>query len=72
MTNLLHLNKRPEISTPRDPVHLTHGGFNTSTGQFTGLPEEWQQLLQGNIDDHDDGVSVWEHLLRPPQSRREK
>jgi p21-activated kinase 1 len=38
--------KRPEISTPYDPVHLTHVGFNSSTGEFTGLPKEWQQLLQ--------------------------
>ncbi|KXN87390.1 Serine/threonine-protein kinase SMU1 [Leucoagaricus sp. SymC.cos] len=37
---------RPEISTPYDPVHLTHVGFNSSTGEFTGLPKEWQQLLQ--------------------------
>ena len=40
--------KRPEISTPYDPVHLTHVGFNSSTGEFTGLPKEWQQLLQEN------------------------
>lgn len=38
--------KRPEISTPYDPVHLTHVGFNAHTGEFTGLPREWQQLLQ--------------------------
>ncbi|KDQ11938.1 hypothetical protein BOTBODRAFT_96695, partial [Botryobasidium botryosum FD-172 SS1] len=38
--------KKPEISTPYDPVHLTHVGFNSSTGEFTGLPKEWQQLLQ--------------------------
>ena len=43
---LLGSNKRVEISTPYDPVHLTHVGFNTSTGEFTGLPKEWQQLLQ--------------------------
>lgn len=42
----LHAPKKPEISTPYDPVHLTHVGFNSSTGEFTGLPKEWQQLLQ--------------------------
>jgi p21-activated kinase 1 len=26
---------RPEISTPYDPVHLTHVGFNYHTGEFT-------------------------------------
>ena len=46
MTDFLNSNRRPEISTPYDPVHLTHVGFNSSTGEFTGLPKEWQQLLQ--------------------------
>lgn len=46
MSDLLNTSKRPEISTPYDPVHLTHVGFNSSTGEFTGLPKEWQQLLQ--------------------------
>jgi hypothetical protein len=39
MTDFLNSNKRPEISTPYDPVHLTHVGFNFSTGEFTGLPK---------------------------------
>ena len=51
MSDFLNSNKRPEISTPYDPVHLTHVGFNSSTGEFTGLPKEWQQLLQ------DSGIS---------------
>ncbi|KAG8863044.1 signal transducing kinase of the PAK [Serendipita sp. 405] len=38
--------KKPEISIPYDPVHLMHVGFNSSTGEFTGMPKEWQQLLQ--------------------------
>lgn len=46
MSEFLNNTKRPEISTPYDPVHLTHVGFNSSTGEFTGLPKEWQQLLQ--------------------------
>ncbi|KAI6113075.1 STE/STE20/PAKA protein kinase [Pisolithus sp. B1] len=46
MSEFLNTSKRPEISTPYDPVHLTHVGFNSSTGEFTGLPKEWQQLLQ--------------------------
>ncbi|KAI8996524.1 Pkinase-domain-containing protein [Trametes punicea] len=46
VSDFLNSSKRPEISTPYDPVHLTHVGFNTSTGEFTGLPKEWQQLLQ--------------------------
>lgn len=46
MSEFLNQSKRIEISTPYDPVHLTHVGFNSSTGEFTGLPKEWQQLLQ--------------------------
>jgi hypothetical protein len=37
-----------EISTPDDPVHLTHVRFNTSAEEFTGLTEELQQILQGS------------------------
>ncbi|KIM83293.1 hypothetical protein PILCRDRAFT_69655, partial [Piloderma croceum F 1598] len=39
-------SKRLDISTPYDPVSLTHVGFNSSLGEFTGLPNEWQQVLQ--------------------------
>ena len=56
---LLGSNKRMEISTPYDPVHLTHVGFNTSTGEFTGLPKEWQQLLQ------ESGISRTEQEKNP-------
>jgi p21-activated kinase 1 len=27
-------------------MHLTHVVFNSSTGEFKGLPKEWQCLLQ--------------------------
>ncbi|KAJ3041945.1 signal transducing kinase of the PAK [Rhizophlyctis rosea] len=37
---------RVEISSPYNPVHLTHVGYNHETGEFTGLPKEWQVLLQ--------------------------
>ena len=48
MTDILNSNKRfgPEISTPYDPVQLMHVGFNSSNGEFTGLPKKWQRLLQ--------------------------
>ena len=59
MTDFLNSSKRPEISTPYDPVHLTHVGFNSSTGEFTGLPEEWQQLLQ------DSGISKSDQEKNP-------
>jgi p21-activated kinase 1 len=40
-------------------VHLTHVGFNSSTGEFTGLPKEWQQLLQ------ESGISRLEQERNP-------
>lgn len=67
-------NKKFEISTPYDPVHLTHVGFNSDTGEFTvrlyqprrraddsikGLPKEWQQLLS------DSGISQQEQAANP-------
>ncbi|SCV70506.1 BQ2448_1900 [Microbotryum intermedium] len=52
-------SKKVEISTPYDPVHLTHVGYNPDIGEFTGLPKEWQQLLQ------DSGVSKEEQAAHP-------
>jgi len=46
MTDFLNSNKRPEITTPHNLVHLTHVDFDPSTGEFTGFPQEWQQVLQ--------------------------
>ncbi|KAI9298885.1 Pkinase-domain-containing protein [Neoconidiobolus thromboides FSU 785] len=46
MSDLLSPEKKLEISTPYNPVHLTHVGFNSDTGEFIGLPKEWQLLLQ--------------------------
>jgi p21-activated kinase 1 len=46
MSGFLNSNKWPEISPPYDLVHVTHVELNPFTGEFTGLPQEWQQLLQ--------------------------
>lgn len=59
LSDLLTMQKKPEISTPYDPVHLTHVGFNSDTGEFTGLPKEWQQLLQ------DSGISKQDQEANP-------
>jgi len=59
MANHLNSNKWPEVSTPYDPVHRTHVGFNSSTGEFTCLPKEWQQLLQ------DSGISKSDQEKNP-------
>ena len=51
MTDLLNSNKRPEITTPHDLVHLTHVRFDSSTRKYIGLPKDWQRLL------HEGGIS---------------
>lgn len=38
--------KKSEISSPYNPIHLTHVGYNPETGEFTGLPREWQLMLE--------------------------
>ncbi|KAL2280798.1 hypothetical protein FJTKL_12303 [Diaporthe vaccinii] len=45
MTSLVGSPKKPLISAPENPVHVTHVGYDSSTGQFTGLPKEWQRLI---------------------------
>ncbi|KAA1124177.1 hypothetical protein PGTUg99_031676 [Puccinia graminis f. sp. tritici] len=46
VNDLLSNQKKVEVSAPYNPVHLTHVGFNSNTGEFTGLPKEWQIRLQ--------------------------
>ncbi|KAG8955495.1 signal transducing kinase of the PAK, partial [Tulasnella sp. 408] len=41
-------SKRPQISTPYNPIHLMHVYSNSSTGELTGLPKEWERVLQKN------------------------
>ncbi|KAK6397866.1 hypothetical protein LTR65_005114 [Meristemomyces frigidus] len=40
--------RKPTISAPENPVHVTHVGYDQETGEFTGLPKEWQRTLQAN------------------------
>ncbi|AEO58805.1 hypothetical protein MYCTH_2306416 [Thermothelomyces thermophilus ATCC 42464] len=45
MNSLVGSPKKPQISAPENPVHVTHVGYDSTTGQFTGLPKEWQRLI---------------------------
>ncbi|KAF7724030.1 signal transducing kinase of the PAK [Apophysomyces ossiformis] len=46
--------KEMEISGPYNAKHVTHVGFDSATGEFTGLPYEWQILLkQSGISKHE-------------------
>ncbi|KAK5987872.1 Serine/threonine-protein kinase MST20 [Cladobotryum mycophilum] len=45
VNSLVGSQKKPVISAPENPVHVTHVGYDSNTGQFTGLPKEWQRLI---------------------------
>ncbi|KAJ3333756.1 signal transducing kinase of the PAK [Blyttiomyces sp. JEL0837] len=51
--------KTMEISSPYNPVHLHHVGSSQDTGEFTGLPREWQDMLQ------EAGISKQDQLAHP-------
>ncbi|KAG8790649.1 signal transducing kinase of the PAK [Ceratobasidium sp. 428] len=61
MDRLLGASKGSKISRPYDPVHLTHVGFDPSTGEFIELPKEWQKLLSNS------GIT-YEEQERNPQA----
>ncbi|CAJ0950084.1 unnamed protein product, partial [Mesorhabditis belari] len=37
--------KKEDISTPTNFEHRIHAGYNSGTGQYTGLPKQWEALL---------------------------
>ena len=39
---------RPQISSPINFDHVLHVGFNPETGEFEGLPPEWERLLSNS------------------------
>ncbi|ETN39138.1 uncharacterized protein HMPREF1541_05361 [Cyphellophora europaea CBS 101466] len=48
-----------KISAPENPMHMIHVGYDNHTGQFTGLPKDWQRMLT------DAGVSKNEQEQNP-------
>ncbi|KAJ1652316.1 hypothetical protein IWQ61_007319 [Dispira simplex] len=58
-SELLSGEKKTEISLPYNPVHITHVGFNSDTGEFTGLPREWSIMLR------EAGISKQEQQANP-------
>ncbi|KAI8065744.1 kinase-like domain-containing protein [Gongronella butleri] len=52
-------DKEMEIGEPFNAKHVTHVGFDPATGEFTGLPHEWQILLQQS------GISKKEQYQNP-------
>ncbi|KAG9242796.1 BcSTE20, mitogen-activated protein kinase [Calycina marina] len=49
----------PKISAPENPVHVTHVGYDNTTGQFTGLPKDWQRMIE------DSGITKKEQQQHP-------
>merc|ERR1719209_1633959 len=39
---------KPVISPPTNFEHTVHVGFDSRTGEFTGMPESWAKLLQAS------------------------
>jgi p21-activated kinase 1 len=66
MLGFLKSNKRPEISTPYDPVFLWHVAFDSSTREFSGLPKEWQLELVQDSDISKNGSVAERRAPRPP------
>lgn len=52
------------ISQPFELVHVTHVGVDFATGEFTGMPKEWEKLLQ------ESGISKTE-VEQHPQAVRD-
>jgi p21-activated kinase 1 len=59
MNSLVGSPKKPVISAPENPVWVTHVGYDSHTGQFTGLPKEWQRLI------NESGISEKERRENP-------
>ncbi|XP_053601368.1 serine/threonine-protein kinase PAK 3 [Plodia interpunctella] len=43
-----HNDNKPNISYPTNFEHTVHVGFDTVTGEFTGMPEAWARLLMAS------------------------
>ncbi|KAJ0107714.1 hypothetical protein J7T55_010321 [Diaporthe amygdali] len=41
-----YARRRPIISSPMDPVHVTHIVYSTDTQEFSGLPKEWKHIVK--------------------------
>ncbi|KAI1611476.1 p21-activated kinase 1 [Exophiala viscosa] len=59
MNNMLGSPRTIKISAPENPMHMIHVGYDNQTGQFTGLPADWQRILA------DSGISKNEQDQNP-------
>jgi hypothetical protein len=54
--------KRPDISSPTNFEHRVHSGFDHNTGSFTGLPTQWNSIIN---DQHLSQIRQNFHSNRP-------
>ncbi|MCJ1478368.1 signal transducing kinase of the PAK [Lambiella insularis] len=59
MNSVLGSPRNVKIGMPENPAHLIHVGYDNETGQFTGLPKEWDRLLE------DSGITKKEREQNP-------
>ncbi|EXJ95491.1 STE/STE20/PAKA protein kinase [Capronia coronata CBS 617.96] len=59
VNNMLGSPRTIKISAPENPLHITHVGYDNQTGQFTGLPADWQRILS------DSGIPKTEQEQNP-------
>ncbi|RMZ92400.1 hypothetical protein DV736_g374, partial [Chaetothyriales sp. CBS 134916] len=48
VSSMLGSPRTIKISAPENPLHMIHVGYDNDTGQFTGLPQDWQRMLADN------------------------
>ena len=44
MNNLVGTPRKPTISAPENPVHVTHVGYDQNTGEFTVRPSPYRVI----------------------------
>ncbi|OCT53610.1 Serine/threonine-protein kinase ste20 [Cladophialophora carrionii] len=59
VNNMLGSPRTIKISAPENPMHMIHVGYDNQTGQFTGLPADWQRILS------DSGITKVEQDQNP-------
>ncbi|OQV02626.1 Protein kinase domain-containing protein [Cladophialophora immunda] len=59
VNNMLGSPRTIKISAPENPLHMIHVGYDNQTGQFTGLPADWQRILA------DSGITKTEQDQNP-------
>jgi len=48
----------PVIGEPENPMHVHHVGVDERTGEYTGLPKEWKEIINGQSTSASLGLTV--------------